>query len=144
MTHPKIMESITTVVCLMHSTLRIAGTLGHFESMVYVGCLMICTAKVLFLHSEWVTSCHLCGNLGLDEGESLGAVLVNILLVSVGVIAVAAVWVSSVAVRLDDACVGRRALEASGARGKLQGLSVSLSAMLSGSLTPPALHVPTL
>jgi predicted DNA repair protein MutK len=52
---------------------------------------------------------HLCGDLGLDESKSLGAVLVDVLLVSVGVVAVAAVWVRGIAVRLDDGGVGGRA-----------------------------------
>lgn len=44
-----------------------------------------------------------CSNLGFNEGQSLGAVNFDVLLVSVRIVAVAAVWVSSVAVRLDDA-----------------------------------------
>jgi hypothetical protein len=63
---------------------------------------------------------HLCGDLGLDESKSLGAVLVDVLLVSVGVIAVAAVWVRGIAVRLDDGGVGGRAGEAWWARSKLR------------------------
>jgi hypothetical protein len=45
-----------------------------------------------------LTARYLCGELALDEGESLGSVLVDILLVRVGVVAVAAVWVCGVAV----------------------------------------------
>jgi hypothetical protein len=55
---------------------------------------------------------RLCGKLALDERKRLGAVLVNVLLVSVGVVAVAAVWVRSVAVRLDDGGASGRTLEA--------------------------------
>jgi hypothetical protein len=55
---------------------------------------------------------HLCSELALDESKSLGAVLVDILLVSVGVVSGAAVWVGSIAVRLDDGGTGGRACEA--------------------------------
>lgn len=55
----------------------------------------------------------------LDEGHGLLAVLVDILLMRVGVVAGAAVGVAGVAVRLDDARAGRGALETSGARSKL-------------------------
>lgn len=55
---------------------------------------------------------RLCLDLALDEVESLGAVSVDVLLVSVVVAAVAAEGVGSIAVRLDDACAGGRALEA--------------------------------
>jgi hypothetical protein len=55
---------------------------------------------------------HLCGDLGLDESKSLRTVLVDVLLVSIGVVAVAAVWVRGIAVRLDDGGVGGRAGEA--------------------------------
>jgi hypothetical protein len=41
---------------------------------------------------------HLCGKLALDEGKRLGAVLINVLLVSIGVIAIAAVRIGGVAV----------------------------------------------
>lgn len=58
--------------------------------------------------------------LGLDEGQSLRAVLGHVTLVGGGVAAVAAVRVRRVAVGLDDARVGRRALEAAGAGGELQ------------------------
>jgi Mn2+/Fe2+ NRAMP family transporter len=62
---------------------------------------------------------HLCGDLGLDEGKSLGSVLVDVLLVGVGVVAVAAVWVGRIAVRLDDGGTGRCALEARWASSEL-------------------------
>ena len=62
---------------------------------------------------------HLCGDLALNERKSLRAVLVDVLLVSIGVVTVAAVWVSGVAVRLDDAGAGGRALEAGRAGGEL-------------------------
>src|SRR5690349_1266596 len=55
----------------------------------------------------------------LDEGKRLLAVLVDVLLVRVGVVAVAAVGVGRVAVRLDDGRAGRRALEAAGAGSEL-------------------------
>jgi hypothetical protein len=58
----------------------------------------------------------------LDEGHRLLAVLVDVLLVRVGVVAGAAIGVAGVAVRLDDTRAGRRALEASGAGGKLDTL----------------------
>jgi len=45
--------------------------------------------------------------LALDESKRLGAVLVDVLLVRVGVISIAAVGVGGVAVRLDDAGVCR-------------------------------------
>jgi hypothetical protein len=54
---------------------------------------------------------RLCGKLALDERKRLGAVLVNVLLVSIGIVAVAAVWVRSVAVRLDDGGASGRTLE---------------------------------
>lgn len=57
--------------------------------------------------------------LGLDEVEGLGSVLVHVLLVAVGVVAVAAVRVRRVAVGLDDAGVRGRAPEAAGASSKL-------------------------
>jgi hypothetical protein len=41
---------------------------------------------------------RLCGELALDESESLRAVLVDVLLVGVGIVAVAAVGISSVTV----------------------------------------------
>ena len=41
---------------------------------------------------------RLCGELALDESESLRAVLVDVLLVGVGIVAVAAVRISSIAV----------------------------------------------
>ena len=62
------------------------------------------------------TVCHLFGIKELlDEGKCLLAVLVDVLLVRVGVIAVAAVRIGAVAVRLDDLGVGRSALEAASA-----------------------------
>lgn len=54
----------------------------------------------------------LSGDLGLNEGHGLRSVLVDVLLVGVGIVSVAAVRVCAVAVALDDARVGRRALEA--------------------------------
>jgi len=57
----------------------------------------------------------------LDESKCLRAVLVDVLLVRVGVVAVAAIRVRRVAVRLDDGRVGGRALEAAGAGGELIG-----------------------
>ena len=70
-------------------------------------------------HSKWSLKQRLCSKLALDESQSLRTVLVDILLVRVGVVAVAAEWVSSVAVRLDDACTGGSTLEASRASGEL-------------------------
>jgi hypothetical protein len=55
---------------------------------------------------------HSCGEFALDEGKSLGAVLVDVLLVGVGVITVAAVWIGGIAVGLDDGGAGGRAREA--------------------------------
>jgi hypothetical protein len=57
--------------------------------------------------------------LALDESERLGAVFVDVLLVCVGIIAVAAVRVGGVAVRLDDAGARWRAFEATGTGGEL-------------------------
>lgn len=62
---------------------------------------------------------RLSSDLALDEVESLVAVDVDVLLVVVGVVAVAAVWVLRVAVALDDAAIGGRAGEALGTSGKL-------------------------
>lgn len=62
---------------------------------------------------------RLSSNLALDEVESLVAVDVDVLLVVVTVVSVAAVWVLRVAVALDDAAVGRRAGEALGTGGEL-------------------------
>lgn len=70
-------------------------------------------------HTEWNLEWRLCSKLALDESQSLRAVLVDILLVRVGVFAVAAEWIGSITVRLDDACAGRSALEASRASGEL-------------------------
>lgn len=67
---------------------------------------------------------HLSGDLALDESHGLAAVDGDVLLVVVGVVAVAAVRVLGVAVRLDDAGRGRRAREASGASSKLREVSV--------------------
>jgi hypothetical protein len=55
---------------------------------------------------------NLCGELALDEGKRLRAVLVDVLLVSVCVVAGTAVWVGGIAVGLDDGGVGGRACEA--------------------------------
>jgi hypothetical protein len=57
--------------------------------------------------------------LALDESKCLRAVLIDVLLVCVGVVAVAAVRVGGVAVRLDDAGAGGRAREATGTSGEL-------------------------
>jgi hypothetical protein len=54
---------------------------------------------------------RLSSDLALDEGEGLVSVDADVLLVVVGVVSVAAVWVLGVAVALDDACVGGRAGE---------------------------------
>jgi hypothetical protein len=88
----------------------------------------------------------------LDEGKRLLAVLVDVLLVRVGVVAVAAVGVGRVAVRLDDGRASRRALEAARAGSKLLMLLLVLLfckqfrvlGTESKLLTPPARHVPTL
>jgi hypothetical protein len=61
---------------------------------------------------------HLSSDLGLDKSQSLGTVLVNILLVSVGIVSIAAVRVGSVAVALDDAGGSWRAREARRTSGK--------------------------
>jgi hypothetical protein len=55
---------------------------------------------------------RLSSDLGLDESQCLGTVLVDVLLVRVGVVSVAAVGIGRVAVRLDDAGGGWRAREA--------------------------------
>ena len=62
---------------------------------------------------------RLSSELALDEGESLVAVDVDVLLVVVGVVSITAVWVLGVAVALDNAGAGRCAGEASRAGGKL-------------------------
>lgn len=67
---------------------------------------------------------HLCGDLALDESQSLRSILVDVLLVGIGVVAVAAVWVGGVAVRLDDGGAGGCALEARWAGGELGGALV--------------------
>jgi hypothetical protein len=54
---------------------------------------------------------RLSSDLALDEGEGLVSVDADVLLVVVGVVSVAAVWVLGVAVALDDAGVGGRAGE---------------------------------
>lgn len=66
---------------------------------------------------------HLRSDLALNESQRLRAILVDILLMGVGVIAIAAVRVRGVAVRLDDAGVGGRAGEACWAGGKLKCVS---------------------
>jgi hypothetical protein len=60
---------------------------------------------------------NLCSKMGLDESQRLRAVLVGVLLVRVGIVAVAAVWVGRVAVRLDLGSLG--AGEALGASSEL-------------------------
>lgn len=57
--------------------------------------------------------------LALDEVESLLSVLVDVLLVSVGVVARAAVRISRVTVALDEGRAAGRAMEAAGAGGEL-------------------------
>jgi len=52
---------------------------------------------------------RLSSELALDESKSLATVDADILLVVVGVVSVAAVWVLGVAVALDDAGAGGRA-----------------------------------
>ena len=69
---------------------------------------------------------HLSSDLALDEGESLVAVDVNVLLVVVGVVSIAAVWVLRVAVALDDAAAGRCAGESSRAGGELKYLLIRI------------------
>lgn len=76
------------------------------EPGMYVSIFDMYNENCSFSTSGGPTSCRLCGDLGLDESQSLRAVLVDVLLVGVGVVAGAAVWVSCVAVRLDDACIG--------------------------------------
>lgn len=41
---------------------------------------------------------HLCGDLALDEGKSLATILVDVLLVSIGIVSGAAVRISGIAV----------------------------------------------
>ena len=65
------------------------------------------------------TALRLGGDLALDKGQSLGSVLGNISLVSLCIVSSAAVWVLSIAVRLDDAGGSWRALEARRASSKL-------------------------
>ena len=54
---------------------------------------------------------RLSSELALDEGKGLVSVNADVLLVVVGVVYVAAVWVLRVAVALDDAGAGGRAGE---------------------------------
>lgn len=64
-------------------------------------------------HSHMATRIHYISHLtklALDESQSLRAIDGNILLVVVGIAAVAAIGVLRVAVGLDDGWVGRRAL----------------------------------
>ena len=61
----------------------------------------------------------LSSDLALDESQCLRAVLVDVLLMGIGVITVAAIGVSCVTVTLDDAGVCGRAFEAGWAGGKL-------------------------
>lgn len=87
---------------------------------------------------------HLRSDLGLDESQSLGAVLVDVLLVRVGVVASAAVGIGGVAVRLEPVGLGGRALEALGTGSELFAF-VSFRIVRLGELrTPWALQVPTL
>lgn len=69
------------------------------------------------IHTE-----RLCGELALDESQSLGSVLVDVLLVGVGVVAVAAVRVGGVAVRLNDGGACWCALEARWTGGELESM----------------------
>lgn len=84
------------------------------------------------------------GEFGFDECEGLGAVFVDVLLVRVGIVAVAAVGVCGVAVGLDDAGAGGGALETGGAGGELEMCECVVGVVLEWLLTPPAVHVPTL
>lgn len=74
-----------------------------------------------FFHSPPFSSAHLCGDLRLDERQRLRAVLVDVLLVRVCVVSIAAVGVGGVTVALDDAGAGRGALEALRAGGETLG-----------------------
>jgi hypothetical protein len=65
----------------------------------------------IILLLEFQSPIRLCGDLALDEGKSLVAVDVDVLLVVVGVVSVAAVRVLGVAVALDDAGAGGCAAE---------------------------------
>lgn len=58
---------------------------------------------------------HLRSDLALDESQRLRSIPVDILLVGIGVVSIAAVRVRGIAVGLDDARVGRGAREARGA-----------------------------
>ena len=72
-----------------------------------------------FLFLLFACNTRLGSDLALDEGESLVSINVDILLVVIGVVSVAAVRVLRVAIALDDAGVGWRAFEAAGTGGKL-------------------------
>lgn len=74
--------------------------------------------------------------LALDELHGLRAVLVDVLLVRVGIIAVAAVGIGRIAVRLDDAWARRRAGKASRTSGELILLASDVPQSVSENLTP--------
>lgn len=71
------------------------------------------------IYTLWVSFHRLSVQLPLDESQGLLAVLVDILLVGVGIVSIAAIRISSVTVRLDDGGAPRRALESGRAGGEL-------------------------
>ena len=66
-----------------------------------------------------IMTASLSSELALDESKSLRSVLVDVLLVCICVVAIAAVGIGSITVRLEDAGVCGRALESGGALGEL-------------------------
>ena len=92
------------------------------SSYIYIEvCLnsLLC-GTISFVFLLFACSTRLSSNLALDEAESLVSVDVDILLVMVGIVSIAAVRVLRVAVALNDAGVGWRACEAVGTGGKLR------------------------
>jgi hypothetical protein len=91
----------------------IQRSLHHSRSTNIYNKAVTSSTKASIAHS------YLGGELGLDESKSLRTILVDVLLVRVGIVAIAAVRVRRVAVRFEPVGLGGRALEALGTGGKL-------------------------
>jgi hypothetical protein len=87
----------------------------YIEKSYFLEVIVVKRSRRNEVFPHFASAIRSCGELALDEGESLVAVDVDVLLMVVGVVSVAAVRVLGVAVALDDAGAGRRAGEASGA-----------------------------
>ena len=100
MTHPKIKTYLDTCKTISESSCGVG--LGCPASILIHNTYLQRRCKIPTRSGAPVW--RLCGKLALDESESLRAVLVDVLLVGVGIVAVAAVGVRGITVALDLAC----------------------------------------